>query len=61
MQTLRIHFQDLSFIDAQLSDAQVEEFKQWLRFANQNWTYSIQGDDKEIKRNDISRIELIWE
>ena len=59
MQTIRIHFQDLSFIDVRLSETQTEEFERWMRFANRSWTYSIPGQDKEIKRKDISRTEKI--
>ncbi|MBR4474289.1 MAG: hypothetical protein IKS55_11710 [Oscillospiraceae bacterium] len=59
MQTIRIHFQDLSFIDVRLSETQTEEFERWMRFANQSWTYSIPGQEKEIKRKDISRTEKI--
>lgn len=61
MQTIRIHFQDLSFIDAELSDAQAEEFNSWMRFANMNWTYPLPGTEKEIMRKDISRTEIIGE
>ena len=59
MQTIRITFQDLTFIDAQFSDAQAEEFKRWLRFANQSWTYTIPGEENEIIRKDVSRIERL--
>ena len=59
MKTIRIHFLDLSCIDAEFSDSQAEEFERWLRFSNQNWTYSLPGGKKEIKRKDISRTEII--
>ena len=61
MQTIRIYFQDLSSIDVQFSDAQAEEFRQWLRFANRDWKYSVPGEEKEIMRKDISRTEVIRE
>ena len=53
MQTIRITFQDLSYIDVQLSDDQLEDFRQWLRFAHQNDIFTIPGVDKEIRRKDI--------
>lgn len=59
MKTIRIYLQDLSFIDAQFSDSEAEEFEKWLRFANQKWTYSLPEGKKEIKRKDISRTEII--
>lgn len=61
MQKIRIHFQDLSSIDAELSDAQADELNSWMRFANMNWTYTIPGTEKEIMRKDISRTEIIRE
>ena len=54
MKKIRIHFQDLSFIDVELSDSQAEELSGWMRFANKNWTYSLPGEEKEILRKDIS-------
>jgi hypothetical protein len=59
MQTIRIHFQDLTSVDVQFSDSQAEEFIGWLRFANQNATYAIPSEEKEIKRKDIARIEKV--
>ncbi len=59
MKKIRIYFQDLSFIDVELSDSLAEELNGWMRFANMNWTYSIPGGGKEIMRKEISRIEII--
>ena len=59
MQKIRIHFQDLSFLDVELTETQAEEFGRWMRFANMNWTYSIPGQDREIQRKDVSRTEYL--
>ncbi|MBR4473991.1 MAG: hypothetical protein IKS55_10185 [Oscillospiraceae bacterium] len=61
MQKIRIHLQDLSFIDTEMPDSQAEEFIGWMRFAQMNWTYTIPGTDKKILRKDISRTEIIRE
>ena len=59
MQTIKITFQDLTSVEVQFPDSQAEEFERWLRFANQNLTYSIPGEDRVIRRKDISRTERI--
>jgi len=59
MQTTRIHFEDLSFIDIRVSDLQTEEFRRWLRFANRNDTYTVPGLKRVIRRRDIARTEFI--
>ena len=59
MQTIRIHFEDLTYLDIQVSDSQAEEFHQWLRFASRNDTYSVPGTDREIMRKDIARTEVV--
>ena len=61
MQTTRIHFEDHSFIDIRVSDIQTEDFYRWLRFANRNDTFKIPGLKREMKREDIARIEQIQE
>ena len=61
MQTTRIHFEDLSFVDIRVSDIQTEEFRRWLRFANRHDTFSVPGLKRTIRRMDIARIENIEE
>ncbi len=61
MQTTRIHFEDLSFIDIRVSDIQTEEFYRWLRFANRSDTFRIPGLKRVITRKDIIRTETIRE
>lgn len=61
MQKIRIYLQNLSFVDAEMSESQAEEFIGWMRFAQMNWAYSIPGVDEKILRKDISRIEIIKE
>ena len=59
MQTIRIHFQDSTSIDVHFSDSQEEEFRQWLRFANQNEAFSIPGEEWEIIRKNVSWTEAV--
>ena len=59
MQTIRIHFQDSTSIDVLFSDSQEEEFRQWLRFANQNEAFSIAGEECEIIRKNIAWTETV--
>ena len=59
MQTTRIYFEDLSFIDIRVSDLQTEEFRRWLRFANRNDTFRIPGVKRVIKRKEIARTEIV--
>lgn len=61
MQTTRIYFEDLSFIDIRVSDLQTEEFRRWLRFANRNDTFRIPGVKRVIKRKEIARTEIVQE
>lgn len=57
MQKLKIVFEDLSAIDVSLTDAQIDEFHNWLRFANQSDVWIIPGLNREILRGDIARFE----
>ncbi len=59
MKTIRIHLEDLSFVDFVASDSQIEEFHNWLRFANLNDNYDFPGTDQVVKRRDIATVELI--
>ena len=59
MQTTRIHFEDLSFIDIRVSDIQTDEFRRWLRFANRNDTFTVPGLKRVIRRKDIARTEYL--
>ena len=59
MQTIRIHFQDQTSVDVPFSEAQAEEFRQWLRFANRNDAFSLPGEEREIVRKDVSWTEAI--
>ena len=59
MQTTRIYFSDLSFVDIRVSDIQTEEFCRWLRFANRNDTFTVPGLKRIIRRKEIVRTELI--
>ena len=61
MQTTRIHFEDMSFVDIRVSDLQTEEFRRWLRFANRNDIFSVPGLKRVIRRSEITRVESIEE
>lgn len=59
MHTIRILFEDLSHLDVQMSDEQLEDFHEWLRFANQNDVYTVSGTNQKITRGNIARTENI--
>ena len=59
MKTIRIHLEDLSFVVFMASDSQIEEFHNWIRFANLNDNYAFPGTEQEVKRRDIATVELI--
>ena len=61
MKTIRIHFEDLSYVDFWASDEPIEEFHNWLRFANLNDNYDLPGTNQVVKRRDIAKIECIEE
>ena len=61
MKTIRIHFEDLSYVDFWASDGQIEDFHNWLRFANLNDNYDLPGTNQVVKRRDIAKIEYIKE
>ena len=56
MKTIRIHLEDLSYVDYAASDDQIEEFRSWLRFANQTDTFHLAGLDQKVMRKDIATI-----
>ena len=59
MKTIRIHLEDISYVDYAASDDQIDEFRSWLRFANQTDTFHLAGSDREVMRKDIATIETI--
>ena len=61
MKTIRIHFGDLSYVDSEASDEEIEDFHNWLRFANLNDNYDLPGTNQVVKRRDIAKIECIEE
>ncbi len=59
MKTIRIHFEDLSYVDYWASDSQIEDFQNWLRFANLNDNYDFPGTNQVLKRRDVATVEII--
>ena len=59
MKTVRIHLEDLSSKDFWASDGQIEDFHNWLRFANLNEYYDLPGTNQAVKRRDIATVELV--
>ena len=59
MKTIRIHLEDLSYVDYAASDDQIEEFRSWLRFANQTDTFHLAVLDQKVMRKDIATIETL--
>ena len=59
MKTIRIHLEDHSYIDFWASGSQIDDFHNWLRFANLNDNYDLPGTNQEVKRRNIETIEVI--
>ena len=59
MKTIRIHLEDHSYIDFWASDSQIDDFYNWLRFANLNDNYDLPGTNQVVKSRDIATIEVI--
>ena len=59
VKTIRIHLEDLSYIDFWASDSQIEDFHNWLRFANLNEYDDLPGTNQAVKRRDIATVELV--
>ena len=51
--------EDLSYVDFGASDSQIEDFHNWLRFANLNEYYDLPGTNQAVKRRDIATVELV--
>lgn len=55
MTDLKIIFSDASEKDLRISDLQADEFKRWLRFANQRDEFILPSLPLAIKRKSIAR------
>ena len=61
MQTVRIHMDDASCADVRISDIQFDEFRRWLRFANQRDEFNMPGVAQKLKRKSIAWTEVLPE
>ncbi|MBQ9664248.1 MAG: hypothetical protein IJV40_13960 [Oscillospiraceae bacterium] len=56
---IRIYFEDRSHIDFFASETQLEDFCNWLRFANRDDVFVLPGEEQTITRRNVVRIEWV--